>query len=378
MEAYNRHKRFFAFGRSLVKPIFARRMGFSWDDLSNIKGPYLLLSNHTTDYDPILIGLATKNQLYFVASEHILHKPLAAWFLMRYLCPIIHKKGTKGVKTTVNILKTLRSGHSVCLFPEGNRSFNGITGDTGDATGKLVKNSGASLVTFRLEGGYLMQPRWGLGLRKGKTFGRLVNVYTPERLKEMSAEEVTEAVRTDLYEDAYARQKKNNQEFKCKNRAEGLESALFYCPECHKFGTLHSEKHTFYCDCGFKAEYTLTGFLKDEKGNKYTVASLDEVQKRAVEDNPEKVKFSDDVSLLHYGEDHKPDIVRSCTLSAENGCFYINQNIVPLEQLHGAAIYSRNVLVVYYGNDDHYEIRGNISFNALKYLYLYNTLKKGE
>ena len=35
-------------------------------------GPFLLLSNHLTDQDPILLGSAFRPQMYFVASEHIL------------------------------------------------------------------------------------------------------------------------------------------------------------------------------------------------------------------------------------------------------------------------------------------------------------------
>ncbi|MBE6700135.1 MAG: hypothetical protein E7584_07870 [Ruminococcaceae bacterium] len=32
---------------------------------------YIVLSNHVTDYDPILVGLSFPHQMYFVASEHI-------------------------------------------------------------------------------------------------------------------------------------------------------------------------------------------------------------------------------------------------------------------------------------------------------------------
>ena len=58
------------------------------------------------------------------------------------------------------VMRRLRKGGSVAIFAEGNRSFNGLTGDILPATGKLARSSGASLVTFRFSGGYLSSPRW--------------------------------------------------------------------------------------------------------------------------------------------------------------------------------------------------------------------------
>ena len=106
------------------------------------------------------------------------------------------------------ILAKLRDGRNVALFPEGNRSFNGLSGDFPPATGKLVKKSGATLVTYRLHGGYLTTPRWSTSLRKGKLWGEIAGIYSPEKLKAMTEDEVNRAIRHDLFVDAYADQKK--------------------------------------------------------------------------------------------------------------------------------------------------------------------------
>ena len=36
-----------------------------------IQGPALIVSNHCTDYDPLLLAITIKNHAYFIASEHI-------------------------------------------------------------------------------------------------------------------------------------------------------------------------------------------------------------------------------------------------------------------------------------------------------------------
>ena len=85
-----------------------------------------------------------------------------------------------------------------------NCSFNGVTGEIPPATGKLAKAAGASLITYRFEGGFLSQPRFSVKARKGKITGHLVHIYKPEELKTMSDEQMNEAIKRDLYEDAYA------------------------------------------------------------------------------------------------------------------------------------------------------------------------------
>ena len=54
---------------------------------------------------------------------------------------------------------------------------NGQTGFISEHTGKLVKESGAALVTYKFVGGYLRKPRWATTPRKGPIMGHFVNEY---------------------------------------------------------------------------------------------------------------------------------------------------------------------------------------------------------
>ena len=114
-------------------------------------------------------------------------------------------KGTTDAIAALNTIRTVKKGTNVCLFAEGNRSYNGVTGPIFPATGKLAKATGAPLVTYRFEGGYLTTPRWSRSTRKGYMRGYVVNVYSPEQLKQMTPEEVNEHIREDIMEDAFDR-----------------------------------------------------------------------------------------------------------------------------------------------------------------------------
>ena len=78
MDERKRHKRAFAFFNTVLGPLVRYRFNYSGDKV-NIPDPYLLIANHNTDLDPLLIGAATRGQIYFVATEHINRMGIRSW-----------------------------------------------------------------------------------------------------------------------------------------------------------------------------------------------------------------------------------------------------------------------------------------------------------
>lgn len=381
MNTLQRHQLVYTFLQPALKLFTKLWFNYQYDDLSQIEGPYLLLPNHNLELDPIVIGVSTKKQIYFVASEHLMRKGFATKLLNYFFKPIIHQKGQMGVHTVAQMLKTLRSGSSVCVFPEGNRSFNGLTQQFSPVIGKLARKAGVKVITYRLEGGYLTNPRWSLSIRRGKLRGRLIHVYEPQELKTMTNEAVYQAIQNDLSEDAYATQSREMIPFRGKKLALGMESTIFRCPLCGKIGTLRSDNDSIRCDCGFCAAYDVYGYLKDQNGTTYTVTQLDAMQQQALQQlaqsDSEQPLFHDEVLLQTIGQDHMIQQEQCGTLTAYTDRLECCGIVMPMAEIGGAAIYSRNVLVLYAGADNqHYEIRGEQMFSALKYLYLYQIKQK--
>lgn len=376
--AHRRHVRFVRFIHPLITPIIKRKFNYTYDDCSNIDGPYLVLCNHNLNIDPIFLNIATKNQVYFVASEHLTRAGFATKLLNYFFRPIFHKKGTTGVKTLSEMLKALKKGYNVAMFPEGNRSFNGLTGGFSDAIAKVAKKCGAKVITYKIEGGYLTQPRWSVTLRKGKLHGKLVHVYTPEELGGMTEEEIYESLQKDLFEDAYATQAKEQVLFKGKDLALGMEATVFMCPKCKAVGSLKTEDNRVECTCCHaKAVYSELGNVDFEDNTSYTLTQLDTLQKDGLRELCEKAKdedvlFEDMVTLYEIGEDHQQKSVKETKLTAfKDHVFIEGRNLYPKDFV-GMGLVLRNTIETYLNEDKtQYEIKGPQSFSALKYLYLY-------
>jgi len=228
------------------------------------KGPYLVLSNHVTDLDPIIVGTSFPQQMYFVTSEHLMRQGFISKVIQWVQAPITRQKGGSAAGTVKAILRHLKAGFNVCFFPEGNRTWDGVTRAFPEATGKLARSSGCSLITYRINGGYFSSPRWsGCSLRRGRLQGEIVGVYTPEELRAMSPAQINELIARDLYVDAYAEQQAEPIKFKGKNRAEGLETLLFTCPKCGEMHKMQSRGNKFKClSCGMETEYGEDGFFR--------------------------------------------------------------------------------------------------------------------
>ncbi|MEG1548263.1 MAG: lysophospholipid acyltransferase family protein [Clostridia bacterium] len=347
------------------------------DIVTHVNGPYLVLANHNMDWDSLVIAMGFPKQMYFVASEHIFRKGILTRLLMRYFAPISRIKGSLAVSTAMEIIRRLRRGDNVCIFAEGNRSFNGLTCPILPSTGKLVRSCGATLVTYRLEGGYFTQPRWGYTLRRGRMHGKCVGVYPAQTLRAMSVDQVNDMLVRDLFEDAYAQQIQEPVAFEGKRLAEGLEHSLYICPQCGRIGTLHSKGSSFFCDCGLSVTYQNTGFLLG--GRFKTITQWDEWQHeelcriaRNLGDAP--AFCDDDLTLLRVGDDHASEIAARGEASFFADRLDVGDVSIPISDIIDFEIHGRSIAVFSTGSA-HYELISGSTYCGRKYVQLYRILK---
>lgn len=379
MDSYTRHQRIWRILYTLNHRWICRKFNLTHEDLA-LEGPVLLIPNHVTSWDPLLVAMSLRDkQVYYVASEHIFRLGLVTKLLEWLVGPIPRRKASMGTDTVKACLRHLRAGHSICLFAEGEQSWDGLTQPIFPATGKLVKSSGATLVTYRLEGGYLSLPRWGKGVRRGKIHGHPVNIYRPEALKAMSPAEINAAIERDIAEDAWARQRETPVAYRGKRRAEGLEKALYLCPRCRRLGTLRSRDDRILCACGLSLRYTETGFFEPAEPFA-SIADWEKWQSAALKamDRPAgELLFSDeDMTLTKIGAGHAEELLDRGALRQFGDRLCCGAHEFLLGEISSMAMVQANLLLLSY-RDEYFEIRAENGANLRKYLELWKEKSNG-
>ncbi len=350
-----------------------------------IDAPCLVLSNHTTNYDPMILGTSFPMLLHYLASDHIFRKGVVSRLLVAMADPIPRLKSTTEVASTKRILQKLRGGDSVCIFPEGNRSWSGETVEIPDSVGKLAKKAGVTLVTYAIQGGYLTKPRWSRSYRRGKLTGGVVSVYSSDQIDKMTADELGEAIRKDLYVNAYEDQRRNPVAYRGKNLAEDLELALYLCPHCGEIGTLESKGDAFTCCCGLSLRFNVYGMFVMDDGTLPPHANVLEWYKwqeinmklrvqEYVSSHDQTPFFQDPAQELYLVEraaDQKlsgKGVLKVHGDRLELVCEEGERLIFPWHEINGMSIHGPKVLVFSTEHGESYEVRTEIRRSAVKYL----------
>lgn len=372
-----RHVKVWKFLVALLTPFITHKFNLKAEQC-NVEGPCIIIPNHVSNWDPLIVAISfKKKQMYYVASEHIFRWGFVSKLLEYFLAPIARRKASVGSDTVMAILRHVRAGHSICIFAEGQATWNGVSNEVFSATGKMVKSSGASLVTYKTEGGYLSDPRWGKTLRKGKVKGYVVNVYSPEQLKDMTPQQINDAINADIYEDAWERQCIEKQGFKGKDLAVGMERGLFMCPECGKIGTLKTEGDRVSCNCGFNVRYTAEGLFEPaqpfENFAQWDKWQHEKLKQRDFEHGEEL--FGDEgIVLVKVTQDHEQQELSRGRLSITEETISCGEISFPLADISHMDMVNTHKLL-FKRDKDYFEIKAENNNCLRKYLAIWSQLQ---
>ena len=358
----------------LLGPAIRRYMGLSMEPLPE-GGPYLIICNHVTNLDPVMLGLASpKKAITYVASENILRlKPRLRAVLFGAFSLIARRKGASGAAAALSTVRALRKGKNVCIFAEGETSWNGLTGKIHPGTAPMIKASGASLVTYRIHGGYFTFPRWADGLRRGKVRGTVAGVHSAQELALMEPDEITAMVEKEIFEDAFAAQKKERVPYRCKKRAESLSSLLFLCPECRGIGTLRGKGSRILCSCGLDVDLDECLLPRGDA----PFGDLCEWDRWQTDAFSDMLSRDPDMTLKEEGEDYllyeilpdsAPALRARGGLGADGQSFRIGKSVFPFSGIREMALMQKTKLAFTYDNR-YYEVHSPRPLCLRKYLY---------
>jgi 1-acyl-sn-glycerol-3-phosphate acyltransferase len=143
-------------------------------------GAFIIVSNHTSNVDPPLVGWATGHQIgrivHFMAKIEMRGWPIIGWLATQSAVYFVHRgEGDRAAQRFS--LEALAAGRPIGIFPEGTRSRDGHLKPGKSGAAFLAMRSGAPLLPVGIAGTHRIFPgrsRWlhptKIRIRIGDTF----------------------------------------------------------------------------------------------------------------------------------------------------------------------------------------------------------------
>jgi len=346
--------------QKIFRLVAGKKFGINFSKPISFDEPVLILSNHTTDWDFIILSSLIQSHFYVVCEEHVFGMKVIGNINKNKLNSIPIFKGSNKAPHVLEIVRRLRQGNSVLLFPEGTLSHNGLTGNIDISIAKLMKISKCKVVTVRLKGGFFLQPRFRTKTGKGKMISaEVVNVYDKETIQNLPLTSLQDMVNDDLYVDAYKEQEIFKIKYGSKNMLEGVERYYNVCPKCHKIDTLTSKNNTVTCSCGYKISIDEYGLLHGENLAFNTFLGWEDLMKKVYAEKflSDGIIFKDfDVSLNEISLGYKKKKIVTGLLFCDRFGFTIGDKRFEYSSLDGGDILFGGSSFVFGADGKNYEL----------------------
>lgn len=113
----------------------------------------LIVSNHVSFMDPTTVGWAVAREIYYLGRKTLFKPPFWSWFLP--ICNVLPiDRDGRDVSGLRRIIKMLKEGHAVLLFPEGTRSPDGTLQAAEPGAGLVALKAGVPVLPVRVFGTY--------------------------------------------------------------------------------------------------------------------------------------------------------------------------------------------------------------------------------
>jgi len=201
-------------------------------------GPYIILSNHQSYFDPLFIVSAICMPVRFITTGKMFENPLLKMFFLSLSC-IPVKRGS-GIKSIIRTKEALKNGDIIGIFPEASRSWDGYFVSLDRRVIKFIKNLGYPIVFLRIDGAHNVLPRWSKVIHRANVTVKVTGeIENPENL---SVKEIQSKI-----EECLSGSKRSSARWGSFNKY--IERLLWICPLCgFSNGVKRKGRRNFYCD----------------------------------------------------------------------------------------------------------------------------------
>ena len=147
-----------AFAKAILKIIF--RLQVEGEENLPADGPLIIAANHKSFLDPVVVGVAMRRVIRFIAKEELFRYPGFSW-LIRQLAAFPVRREGHDVAALRKAVSFLNSGEAVGVFVEGTRIRREGLGEIKPGIYLLARLTGAPVYIAAISGTWPLIDRSG-------------------------------------------------------------------------------------------------------------------------------------------------------------------------------------------------------------------------
>lgn len=158
-------------------------------------GGVLLVSNHQSYLDPVLVGVRLGRPLSYMARSGLFENRFLA-VVIRWLNAFPVRQGEGDVGAVRETIARLQEGHALNIFPEGSRTEDGNLGPMEKGVGLVVRRARVPVVPVVIDGSFQAWPKGSAIFRPA----RIRMLYgKPMYLSDMKGEQIVATIDRTLH-----------------------------------------------------------------------------------------------------------------------------------------------------------------------------------
>jgi len=308
------------------------------------KGAFLILGNHTNNFDGLFLQCLSPRLIRFVVTDTVFrHKALSRILHFAGYIPI--RKHTSDSRAIRQIMHLVSQGSAIGIFPEGMRSWDGKTRPFENATFRLIQVLRIPVYAVRFKGAYLSEPRWADTKRHGLIEAEVFKLF--DIGDKPSLKQIHQTVSDALEHDEGDWQRIRHIPFKGKALCAGFERLLFVCPACLRIGAMDSSSDRIWClSCGAENRLDIYGFFHPagcgpaRSASELNAWQQDEMKRQFALKASHDVLLSDEGARLFFAETHNAPytLAESGTITLCSGSLHVGRHAFRTKELSGISV----------------------------------------
>lgn len=241
------------------------------------KGPLIVLGNHPSNLDPLILALALPDRrVHFLTTDYFFRNPFYSR-LLKKLAAIPKQQFRTDTRAARSMFQIIQHGGTLAVYPEGQRSLDGGLCPIDDSIAKMINKTRCPVAIVRENGACLTWPRWSKsGFRPGRIDVETRLLFSADELTELTVNQIRQEIEKALTYNDYAWQLTNMKRFFSLAPAFGLHNLCHQCPACRKILIMKSSRSGLFCQsCGFQVRLDCYGYFKLLPGREIHEATVE-------------------------------------------------------------------------------------------------------